>query len=75
MPAAEYQMIAVRPRQGGTVHATSLTDSRRTACGINCDGWIVAPLRQKWAGASDIKCKRCKQVMFLQVNEHARARR
>jgi hypothetical protein len=68
-----WQMIPVTPKVGGVVHATSLFDPsepRRTACGVVCDGWVVAPgvavgTRRV---AARINCDRCKARMFRPVS-------
>lgn len=67
MSAAHYQMIAVRPRRGGMTHATSLTNSRLTACGKKCDGWVVAPVDENQFDRAQIDCQACKAVMFKRV--------
>lgn len=52
VPAFEY--TPVKSRRGVKVHTTSLRSPTRTACGRNCNGWIVA------ARPSRVTCTECK---------------
>ncbi len=72
MAKKTWQMIAVVPRGGGEVHATSLsTTPSRTACGDDCDGWVIAPMRRD-GQAPRVTCGSCKRRMFLPVADDVR---
>jgi len=55
--ALEYTPI-VAPR-GEVVHATSLSQARKTACGKKCIGWRVALRR--------LNCPDCKRAVHIDV--------
>ena len=56
---------AITPmRKGGLVHATSLSDSQKTACNKPCLGWRVA--------IGHVSCRKCKAAIHLPVDPNAK---
>ncbi len=53
------EFTPVTPRSGGLVHATSLTDAHKTACGRVASGWKVA--------LQTLTCLKCKELIFYDV--------
>lgn len=47
----------IRPRAGGLIHATSLQNPHKTACGRILSGWVIA--------LGELECKRCEDIIEL----------
>jgi hypothetical protein len=58
------QYTPVRPRSGGLVHATSLTDAHRTQCGKIAAGWVIS--------MEKLSCQRCKELLHMPVKPGAK---
>lgn len=65
MAVPEHVYTPVTPRNGGEVHATSLTQPGRTVCGHKFRGWIIRPSR--------LTCSRCKELLVHPVQPGAKA--
>lgn len=64
------QMTPIKPIHGTVVHATSLSTPQRTACGLSCDGWMVAPVAEPVAAR--VSCEKCQRAMLLPVSKDAK---
>lgn len=59
MASQQQYYIPVAPRNGGEVHATSLSEAGKTVCGHEFRGWAIRPAK--------LTCKRCRELLHMPV--------
>ena len=58
-------MTAVKGKRGRHSHMTR--DVRGTACGLNCDGWIVLGFDPR-EEPEQVSCRTCRAVIEMEFN-------